>query len=70
MLAEDLIKLKAESGVFEKSGIYIGMLNKTSISAYIGMSIGNYMAFIIFGYIEVNPIYLTYLNGKWTKTTL
>ena len=68
--SEELIKQKVEEGKFSKSGIYLGMLNKGSISSYMAMSIGQYMAFLVFGYIEANPIYLIYTKGNWTKITL
>ena len=68
--SEELIKQKVEEGKFSRAGIYLGMLNKASISAYIAMSIGQYMAFWVFGYVETNPIYLIYIKGNWTKKTL
>ena len=70
MSSEELIKQKVEEGKFSQSGVYVGMLSKASISAYIAMSIGQYMAFLVLGYIEANPIYLTYVKGNWTKITL
>ena len=68
--SEELIKQKVEEGKFSQKGIYLGMLNKASISSYIAMSIGQYMAFLVFGYVEANPIYLIYTKGNWTKITL
>lgn len=65
-----IIKQAAEKGTFSKSGIYSGWISRGPWSAYIGMSVGNYMGFIVYGYSEKLPTYILNINDNWTYENL
>lgn len=65
-----IIKQAAEKGTFSKSGIYSGWISRGPWSAYIGMSVGNYMGFIVYGYSEKLPTYILNINNNWTYENL
>lgn len=65
-----IIKQAAEKGTFSKNGIYSGWISRGPWSAYIGMSVGNYMGFIVYGYSEKFPMYILNINNNWTYENL